>query len=74
MTPETKKKALEKLHGDHEQDRLSGQVARLFGASTSCAAMRWAISLRANDFEIDRQLHKIGKPVDQKEWRMSRPR
>lgn len=30
-------------------------------------------SLRANDFENDRQLNKIGKPVDHGEWAMTPP-
>jgi endothelin-converting enzyme/putative endopeptidase len=30
-------------------------------------------SLRANEFENDRQLNKIGKPVDRDEWQMTPP-
>ena len=30
-------------------------------------------SLRANEFEIHRQLEKIGKPVDRLEWGMTPP-
>ncbi len=35
--------------------------------------MRWAIKQRANAFENDRQLNKIGKPVDHNEWGMTPP-
>ena len=42
MTPATKKQALVKLQGDHQQDRLSGQVARLFERRRSSATTRWA--------------------------------
>ena len=29
--------------------------------------------LRANEFEVHRQLHKIGKPLDKQEWQMTPP-
>ena len=41
-------------------------------SSTSSPMMRWAIRA-AEAFENDRELNKIGKPVDQHEWRMSPP-
>ncbi len=30
-------------------------------------------SVRANEFEFDRQVNKIGKPLDKKEWQMTPP-
>ena len=56
-----------------EQDRVSGEVARLFEAGDQARTMRWAMMLRANEFENDRQLAKIGKPVDHNEWGMTPP-
>ena len=59
--------------GDPQQDRLSGHVARLqFGwrsSPTTCSAM----CMRANEFESKRQIAKIGKPLDRKEWGMTPP-
>jgi endothelin-converting enzyme/putative endopeptidase len=72
MTPTTKKKALEKLH----------QVANKIGYPEKWrdySALKIAKddpignSLGANQFEFKRDLAKIGKPVDLKEWFMSPP-
>jgi putative endopeptidase len=72
MTPATKKKALEKLHAvtdkigypDKWRDysKLDIQVGDALGNS-----------MRANAFEFQRQLDKIGKPVDKLEWQMTPP-
>jgi putative endopeptidase len=71
MTPATKKRALEKLHaisnkiGFPEQWRqytFEVKKGDLLGNSE-----------RANTFEFKRQMAKIGKPVDKKEWLMTPP-
>ena len=72
MSPETKKNALEKLHTivnkvgypDKWRDYSSVEIKRddFLGNET-----------RATVFESDRQLAKIGKPVDRAEWGMTPP-
>jgi putative endopeptidase len=72
MSPETKKHALEKLHTivnkvgypDKWRDYSSVEIKRddFLGNET-----------RATVFESDRQLAKIGKPVDRAEWGMTPP-
>jgi len=72
MTPETKKQALVKLHAitnkigypDKWRDYSTVKIVRgdFFGNS-----------VRARGFEVQRQLNKIGKPLDKKEWSMTPP-
>ena len=72
MTPATKKQALVKLaavknkigYPDKWRDYSSVKIVRddAFGNDR-----------RATEFEIERELHKIGKPVDRGEWRMTPP-
>ena len=72
MSAETKKRALEKLHGmvnkigypDRWRDYSAISVAGgdFFGNAT-----------RAAVFESKRQLEKIGKPLDRGEWQMTPP-
>ncbi|MEP7352647.1 MAG: M13 family metallopeptidase [Acidobacteriota bacterium] len=72
MTPDTKKAAVAKLHkitnkiGNQEkwQDYANVRIARddVYGNAS-----------RANQYELARQLGKIGKPVDKTEWQMSQP-
>ncbi len=72
MSPETKKNALEKLHTivnkvgypDKWRDYSTVEIKRddFLGNET-----------RATVFESDRQLAKIGKPVDRAEWGMTPP-
>lgn len=72
MTPATKKRALEKLHAvtnkigypDKWRDYSSLMIVRGDALGNS---------LRSNQFEINRQLQKIGKPVDRQEWGMTPP-
>ena len=72
MTPATKKRALDKLHGvtnkigypDKWRDYSALQIARGDALGNS---------LRSNEFEMNRQLQKIGKPVDRLEWGMTPP-
>jgi putative endopeptidase len=72
MSPETRVKAEEKLHAvtdkigypEHWRDytRLEVSPTDALGNSE-----------RASEFENDRELKKIGKPVDKQEWGMSPP-
>jgi putative endopeptidase len=72
MGPATKKSALEKLHAvankigypDHWRDYSSIKIVRddYFGNVA-----------RATEFENQRQLTKIGKPLDRNEWQMTPP-
>jgi putative endopeptidase len=72
MTPETKKKAEEKLQAisnkigypDNWRDYSSVNIVRgdLLGNAQ-----------RARAFEVKRNLNKIGQPLDKKEWGMSPP-
>jgi putative endopeptidase len=72
MTPATKKEALLKLHKiedkigypDHWRDYSSLKIVR--GDALGNA-------YRSSVFELDRQLAKIGKPVDREEWGMTPP-
>ena len=72
MSAETKVRAKEKLHAvankigypDHWRDYSKLTVAREDALGNT---------LRANAFENDRQLAKIGKPVDHGEWGMTPP-
>ncbi|HVP54714.1 MAG TPA: M13 family metallopeptidase [Candidatus Eisenbacteria bacterium] len=72
MTPDTKKQALEKLsriddkigYPDKWRDYSSLQIVRGDAMGNS---------VRANQFEFNRQLKKIGKPVDRSEWGMTPP-
>ena len=70
MTPATKQQALIKLHAvankigypDHPRDYSTVKIARGDAVGND---------LRATEYEVRRQLNKIGKPVDHAEWRMT---
>jgi endothelin-converting enzyme/putative endopeptidase len=72
MTPATKKEALAKLrkiedkigYPDHWRDYSSLKIVR--GDALGNA-------YRSSDFELNRQLAKIGKPVDRAEWGITPP-
>lgn len=72
MTPDTKKEALAKLHKiedkigypNHWRDYSSVKIVR--GDALGNA-------YRSSEFELNRQLAKIGKPVDRSEWGMTPP-
>jgi putative endopeptidase len=70
MSPETRRKALEKLakftakigYPDHWRDYTKLEIRR----DDLVGSLR-----RADAFELDRQLSKLGKPVDRTEWQMT---
>jgi len=72
MTPQTKKRALEKLHlvankigfPDKWRDYSTVKIVR----GDALGDLN-----RANEFEQRRQIAKIGKPVDRSEWQMTPP-
>jgi endothelin-converting enzyme/putative endopeptidase len=72
MTPETKKQALVKL------EKIANKIGypdkwRDYSKLEIVRGDALGNSLRANVFEFNRQLAKIGKPVDKQEWFMSPP-
>ncbi len=72
MTPATKKRAFEKLHAVTNKIGYPDQW-RDYSALNIIRGDSIGNSLRANEFEIARQLAKIGKPVDRLEWQMTPP-
>ena len=72
MTPETKKRAIEKLHGVTNKIGYPDKW-RDYSALTITKGDAIGNSLRANEFEFHRVLNKIGKPVDRTEWDMTPP-
>ncbi len=72
MTPETKKRAMEKL------DTLSVKIGypdkwRDYSSLTITPDDYAGNVLRANEFEFKRNLGKLGKPIDRNEWGMTPP-
>jgi putative endopeptidase len=72
MTPATKQKAREKLAAITNKIGYPDQW-RDYSALTIVKGDAMGNSLRANEFEFNRQLQKIGKPVDRLEWQMTPP-
>ncbi|MDQ1471116.1 MAG: putative endopeptidase [Bryobacterales bacterium] len=72
MTPQTKQKAMEKLHAITNKIGYPDKW-RDYSALTVIRGDALGNSLRANEFETNRQLQKIGKPVDREEWFMTPP-
>jgi putative endopeptidase len=72
MSAPTKQQALEKLHAVTNKIGYPGQWRDY---STLEISREDAVgnALRARRFEFDRQLAKIGKPVDRGEWQMTPP-
>ena len=72
MTPETRKQALDKLA--HITNKI-GYPDKWRDYSTLEIIRGDALgdSLRSNEFEFQRELNKIGKPVDRNEWGMTPP-
>ena len=72
MTPETKKQALDKLA--HIENKIGyPDKWRDYSKLEIIRGDALGNSLRANVFEFDRELNKIGKPVDRSEWGMTPP-
>jgi putative endopeptidase len=72
MTPETKEKALDKLH--KITNKIGNKAKWLDYASVRVARDdAYGNAARASTYELARQLDKIGKPVDKTEWYMSQP-
>jgi putative endopeptidase len=72
MTPETKKQALDKLA--KVQDKIGyPDKWRDYSKLTIIRGDALGNALRANEFEFNRQLQKISKPVDRLEWEMTPP-
>jgi endothelin-converting enzyme/putative endopeptidase len=72
MTPATKQKAREKL------EAVTNKIGypekwRDYSALNIVKGDAMGNSLRANEFEFNRQMQKIGKPVDRLEWGMTPP-
>jgi putative endopeptidase len=72
MSPDTKKQALEKL------SRIDNKIGypdkwRDYSSLNIVRGDAMGNSARANQFEFNRQLAKIGKPVDRTEWGMTPP-
>ena len=72
MTPATRKRALDKLHAVTNKIGYPDKW-RDYSGLTIVRGDAIGNSLRANEFEIQRQLAKIGKPVDRLEWGMTPP-
>lgn len=72
MTPKTKEQAMVKLHAimnkvgskDHWHDYGNVNIVR---------GDAYGDFARTNEFEVHRQLQKIGKPFDRSDWQMSQP-
>jgi endothelin-converting enzyme/putative endopeptidase len=72
MTPETKKRAVEKLH------QITNKIGypdkwRDYSALRIMRGDALGNSLHSNEFEVNREIQKIGKPVDRGEWDMTPP-
>jgi len=72
MTPATKKRAQDKLHAITNKIGYPDKW-RDYSALRIVRGDALGNSLRANEFEVNRQLQKIGKPVDRLEWAMTPP-
>jgi predicted metalloendopeptidase len=72
MTEATKKQALIKL--DAVQNKIGyPERWRDYSLLTIVRGDALGNALRANAFEVHRELNKIGKPVDRQEWEMTPP-
>ena len=72
MSPATKKKAQEKLQAITNKIGYPDKW-RDYSALNIIRGDALGNSIRANEFEVNRQLQKIGKPVDRLEWGMTPP-
>ncbi|HLW51219.1 MAG TPA: M13 family metallopeptidase [Candidatus Angelobacter sp.] len=72
MSETTKKQALIKLAAIENKIGYPGKW-RDYSALKIVRGDALGNSLRANEFEVHRQLNKIGKPLDKQEWQMTPP-
>jgi endothelin-converting enzyme/putative endopeptidase len=72
MTPQTKQKALEKLHGILNKIG-SNENWKTYATVRISRDDFFGNTERAGLYETERQLSRIGKPVDKREWGMSQP-
>ncbi|MDQ6758674.1 MAG: M13 family metallopeptidase, partial [Acidobacteriota bacterium] len=72
MTPATKKEALVKLQGITNKIGFPDKW-RDYSALKIVRGDAIGNDQRATEFEVERQIHKIGQPVDPKEWGMTPP-
>jgi putative endopeptidase len=72
MSPQTKQQALVKLHAI--TNKIGGKEHWLTYSTVKIVrGDAYGDSARASEFEVERQLGKIGKPVDKTDWAMSQP-
>jgi len=72
MTPKTKDQAVVKLHA--VINKIGNKAHWLDYAGTTIARDdAYGNAARTNEYELRRQLAKIGKPVDKTDWQMSQP-
>ena len=71
MTPETRQRALAKLDKFTAEDRLPGEVARLLDAGHRARRPVRQLPARLRGRAHDRELAKLGGPVDRDEWFMT---
>ncbi len=72
MSPQTKQQALAKLHAVTNKIGYP-EKWRDYSSVNIQADDYFGNTYRANEFEVKRQLAKIGKPVDRREWQMTPP-
>lgn len=72
MGPETKKEALVKLHAIEDKIGYPNQW-RDYSSLNIVRGDALGNAYRSGEFELHRQLEKIGKPVDRGEWLMTPP-
>ncbi|CAN5549706.1 M13 family metallopeptidase [soil metagenome] len=71
MSPETRKNALAKIDSFQEKIGYPDKWRDYSKLHISRDGSYFANVTRANEFEFNRQLSKIGKPVDRTEWMMN---
>jgi putative endopeptidase len=72
MSPETKQQALNKLHAIRNKVGYP-DVWRDYSSVKIVPDDFYGNNLRATEFEVHRDLNKVGKPVDRGEWGMTPP-
>jgi endothelin-converting enzyme/putative endopeptidase len=72
MSPATKRQALSKLHGIRNKVGYPDKW-RDYSSVKIVAGDFYGNTLRATEFETQRQVNKIGQPVDRSEWDMTPP-